>query len=129
MNEEGSAFSATYDFGGVKLFGNYGRYKRTGTVTQDSWLAGLEWKLGRHVLLAAYQDSQDGGASSAATQPACSLVGLGYRYDFTKRTSFIAELAVVDNKSGNLCNFGTSPLTISAGQDPRGFAAGLRHLF
>lgn len=40
-----------------------------------------------------------------------------------------SEFADVDNKAGNLCNFGTSPLTISAGQDPRGFGAGLRHVF
>ncbi len=128
VDEEGSAVSASYALGALKLFGNYGQYKRTGTQTQDSWLAGLEWKLGKHVILAAYQDSRDGGTAGTA-QPSCTLVGLGYRYDFTRRTSFIAEFADIDNKAGNLCNFGTSPLTISAGQDPRGLGVGLRHLF
>jgi len=35
----------------------------------------------------------------------------------------------VDNKVGALCNFGTNPVAISAGQDLREFGVGLRIAF
>jgi predicted porin len=128
IDEEGSAVSASYKFGSLKLSGQYGRYKRTNTSTQRSYAAGLQWGFGKHVLLAAYQNSKDGGPTTAA-QPKCDLWGVGYRYDVTKRTFLVAEYASVDNEAGSLCNFGTSPLPIAAGQDPRGFGIGVRHIF
>ena len=128
VEEEGNVVSGYYVMGAAKLFGQYGEYKRTGTTTQKSYLAGASWTLGNHVLLASYQNSRDGGAANAA-QPKCDLVGVGYRYDFSKRTSLVAEYVKVTNDVGNLCNFGTLPLTITAGQDPVGFAIGARHIF
>ena len=128
LDEEGNAISATYRLGPVKVSGQYGEYKKTNTKTQKSYYTGVEWTIGKHALLAAYQNSKDGGAVTAV-QPSCDMVGLGYRYDFSKRTAFVAEYADVQNDVGNLCNFGTSPLAISAGQDPKAFAFGLRHTF
>lgn len=129
IDEVGNVVSASYKLGAVKLFGQYGEYRKTGTETQKSYLAGAEWTLGKHVLLASYQNSKNGGETSAAQQPRCDLMGLGYRYNFSRRTSFEAEYSKVDNEVGNLCNFGTIPLTVSAGQDPVGYAIGLRHVF
>jgi predicted porin len=128
VDEEGDAVSATYRLGPVKLSGQYSEYKKTNTTTQKAYYAGVEWNIGQHALLASYQNSKNGGVTTA-TQPACDLVGLGYRYDFTKRTAFYAEYADVNNKVGSLCNFGTSPLTITAGQDPQAYAFGVRHTF
>jgi predicted porin len=128
IDEEGNVASASYVLGAVKLFGQYGEYKKTRTTTQKSYMAGGQWTMGKHVLLAAYQNSRDGGVTTAA-QPSCDLIGAGYRYDFSKRTSFVAEYVVVNNDVGNLCNFGTIPLTITAGQDPQGYAVGVRHTF
>lgn len=128
VDEEGNAVSATYRLGAVKLSGQYGEYRKTRTATQKSYYGGVEWNIGKHALLASYQYSKDGGVTTTA-QPECDLVGLGYRYDFTRRTAFFAEYADVSNKVGSLCNFGTSPLAITAGQDPQAFAFGLRHNF
>jgi predicted porin len=128
VNETGNAISAYYKFGGLKVSGQTGRYKRTGTETQRGDMLGLDWTLGKHVLLAAWQQSRNGGTTTAA-QPKCDLVGIGYRYDFSKRTSLVTDYTKINNDVGNLCNFGTSPLTITAGQDPRGVAVGVRHLF
>jgi predicted porin len=129
IDEEGNVVSASYILRSVKLFGQYGEYKKTSTKTQKSYLAGASWTLGKHVLLGSYQNSKNGGATTAAQQPECDLVGVGYRYDFTKRTSLVAEYVKVSNDVGNLCNFGTIPLTITAGQDPVGIAIGARHVF
>lgn len=128
VDETGNAVSAYYRFGGLKLSGQSGRYKRTGTESQKSYMLGLDWTIGKHVLLASLQNSKGGGVTTAA-QPKCDLVGIGYRYDFSKRTSFVADYTRIDNEVGNLCNFGTAPLTIGAGQDPRGFSFGARHTF
>ncbi|MEQ1518225.1 MAG: porin [Usitatibacteraceae bacterium] len=128
VSENGNALSAYYRFGSLKLSGQAGRYTRTGTERQNSYMVGLDWALGKHVILATYQNSKNGGVTTAA-QPKCNLAGVGYRYDFSKRTSFTTDYTKVDNQVGNLCNFGTSGLTITAGQDPRGFSAGMRHTF
>ncbi len=128
IKETGNAVSANYKLGPVKLYGQTGRYQRTGTNTQRGDMIGAEWTIGAHNLLVALQKSRDGGAPGAV-QPNCKLTGLGYRYEFSKRTWFVAEYAKVDNDSTATCNFGTAPLGISAGQDPRGFGMGVRHTF
>jgi predicted porin len=128
MTEIGNAISGNYKAGAVKLFGQAGRYSRTSTERQKSYMVGLEWMIGKNALLASYQNSKNGGVSTAA-QPKCNLLGLGYRYDFSKRTSFIADYTKIDNDVGSLCNFGTVPLAIAAAQDPRGLSAGFRHTF
>lgn len=129
VNERGQALSATYSIGAAKLSGQYGEYRSQRTLPQRGLYLGAEWKKGKHVLLASYQSSRGGGASSAVAQPECDIVGIGYRYDFTRRTSLVAEHASVKNREGNLCNFGTNPLPIASGQDPTGAAIGLRHTF
>lgn len=128
VDEEGNAVSASYRIGPVKLSGQYGEYRRHGTQTQKGYYVGAEWTRGSHVLLASYQNS-DGGGANASAQPKCDLVGIGYRYELSRRTALVAEYADVNNKSGSLCNFGTSPLAITAGQDPKGLGVGLRHVF
>lgn len=129
IEEDGHAVSASWRVGPVKLSGQYGEYRRTQATKQKGWYVGGEWTLGSHALLASWQDSRGGGATTDAVQPSCDLLGVGYRYDFSRRTAFVAEFARVKNKVGGLCNFGTSPLAIATGQDPKGFGAGFRHLF
>jgi predicted porin len=116
---------------GVNQEGNgISGYFRLGTAkTQKGWALGLDWVFaGNSHLLVLYQRSTDGGANNAV-QPSCDAIGVGYRYDFSRRTMFQANYVRVSNKTGNLCNFGAGALNIAEGQDPRGFAAGVRHTF
>lgn len=129
IDEDGHALSATWRVGPVKLSGQYGEYRRTRATKQKGWYAGAEWNVANHALLASWQDSKGGGATTDAAQPGCTVLGLGYRYEFSRRTAFVAEYAQVKNKVASLCNFGTSPLTITANQDPKGLGAGFRHTF
>jgi predicted porin len=132
VSEEGNAVAASYQLGPFKLSGEYGEYKRTNTSKQKSYMVGGEWALGKHVILGSFQNSKDGGAnlSTSPAQPECDMYSIGYRYDFSKRTFFIASYTKVDNNSTSaLCNFGTNALTIAAGQDPQGVGLGVRHLF
>ncbi|APV50195.1 hypothetical protein BWI17_11165 [Betaproteobacteria bacterium GR16-43] len=129
IDEEGNGVGGYVRVLGAKLMAQYGEYKRTNTLKQKSYALGMDWVFSEvHHVLAIYQNSKDGGVTTAA-QPKCDAQGLGYRYDFSKRTFFTAYYTKVNNEVGNLCNFGAGTLTITAGQDPQGFSAGVRHLF
>jgi len=114
----------------VKLSGEYGEYTRTNTIKQKSYQVGVVWTFGGNNLLASWSRSKDGGSTAAgAAHPECKMGAFGYRYDFSRRTSFMANYTKVDNEVGNLCNFGTAPLTITGDQDPKGLSVGVRHTF
>ena len=130
VTEKGNAISGRFSFGPARISGQYGEYKRTGATTNKGWMLGADLTFGKNVLLASYQNSKDGGSNTAATQPECDVWAVGYRYDFTRRTSFIAEYADVDNNAASTCNFGQGALGgVTAGMDPRGFSTGFRHVF
>ncbi len=129
VDETGNGIGGYVRLGGAKLMAQYGEYTRTGTRKQKSYALGVDWIFtGAHHFLAIYQNSKDGGTEGQA-QPRCDLVGIGYRYDFSRRTMFTAYYTKVENKVGSICNFGAATLAISEGQDPTGFSAGFRHLF
>ena len=128
VDEEGNTVGATFQLGPLKLGANYGEYKRTGTNKQKSYLVSGEWRLGLHSLIATYQDSKDGGTSGSA-QPRCEVPSVGYKYYYSARTFLIASYTRVNNKVGNLCNFGQAALTITGDQDPQGVSLGLRSAF
>jgi predicted porin len=120
-SEDGIGIAASYKFGAVKLSGQFGRYER-GSVEDESFMVGLDWAFGKHVLLASIQHAEvDGGAE-------CDMGSIGYRYDFSRRTFFIASYTKVENDNGMNCNFGSNPIG-AAGQNPQGIGAGIRHLF
>ena len=129
IDEVGHGIGGYVRVAGAKLTAQYGTYTRTGTRKQKSYVLGADWIFAApHHLLAIYQNSRDGGVLTAA-QPSCDMYGVGYRYDFSRRTFFTAYHTKVRNKAGNLCNFGAGTLAIADGQDPQGFSAGLRHIF
>jgi predicted porin len=130
VDEEGQVVTASVQVGPVKLGANYGEYKRTNTVKQKSYLAAAEWRIGLHGLIATFQSSKDGGSNVPGTaQPRCDVPSVGYKYYWSARTFLIASYTRVNNKTGNLCNFGQAPLTITGDQDPQGVSLGLRAAF
>ena len=129
IEEEGHGLGGYVRVLGAKLMAQYGEYSRTNTVKQKGYALGMDWVLAeKHHILAIYQNSKDGGVTTAA-QPRCDMTGIGYRYDFSRRTFVTAYYTRVSNEVGNLCNFGAGTLSITAGQDPQGISAGIRHVF
>jgi len=122
-SEEGNALSAAFTMGGLKLSGQYGEYSKDGQADDDkSYMVGLTWTFaGKHGILASYQNAEQGNND-------CDMYSVGYKYDWTKRTFFVASYTEVDNSAGMNCNFGTNPLG-TTGQDLKGFLVGFRHLF
>jgi len=126
----GNGIAGYFRLGPAKLMAQYGTYDGTGLKKQKSYALGLDLVfLQQNHLLVLYQNSKDGGAATLARQPECDAIGIGYRYDFSRRTMFQMNYVKVNNKVGNLCNFGAGTLNITSGADPTGFAAGVRHTF
>jgi len=131
--EDGNALGGTFKIGPVKLGALYNEFKRT-TVSgpapskTKSWMGNVVWSIGKNDIMYQYMTSKDGGATSAA-EPDCKSNSIGWQYNFTKRTFFLAQYVKVDNNDFASCNFGSNRLTAAKGQDPEGVAIGLRHVF
>lgn len=128
-DEDGVGVSAMGRLGTARISAQYGRYRRTGTVAQKSFMVGFDATRGVHQVLGTYQRSRDGGTASLSLQPRCRLIGAGYRYRVSASTFMMVQYAAVDNRVGALCNFGTSPVAIAEGQGLRGFGAGMRIVY
>ena len=126
--EEGVAGGGSFVFGPVKIGAAYHEFKKTSRTKQKAWMANAVFTFGNNQIIGQYMESKDGAANGAA-QPDCDSASIGYKYNFTKRTSFIAHYVKVDNNNAASCNFGSNRLTFTAGADPQGAAIGLLHTF
>lgn len=145
--QSAGAVFGTYAAGPVKLGLLYQEVERDGFTRQRAWLGHVTWVAGRHEFIFQYQQAEGGEneenfagvpAGAARTKalslpppgkPRCKVNELGYRYTFSKRTFVLAQYVDVDNNDSATCNLGSNTLAIDFGQDPRGFAVGIRHLF
>jgi predicted porin len=127
--EDANALGGSFAFGAFKLGGQYQEIKKTGTTKIKNWMANMVWTLGNNQIILNYMNSKDGGANGAATQPDCDNASIGWQYNFTRRTWFLAQYTKIDNNEAAACNFGSQRLALSAGQDPQGISFGLRHAF
>ncbi len=85
---------------------------------------------GKSEFIATGGRNKDGGLSGAAVQPETKVWGVGYNYNFSKRTTFMARYADVKNNAAGVQNLNGSQLTINgADADPKGFGVGFRHTF
>lgn len=121
---------AAYTFGPVKIGGEYEKITRDNAKDRKEWLASVVWTIANNQLIYQHQDSKDGAANSAATQPTCKSDTIGYKYNFSKRTFFIAQYMRTDNNDAGNCSYATTaPFAIARGNDLRGAAIGLQHVF
>ena len=149
-----NAIAGTFTFGPVKFGAEYQKLKRqvtpgvttnplpaatvVGFSDQKVFAGNLTWTFGNHQLIYQYVKAEDGGVNivTSATvarpvEPECKMNAIGYQYNFSRRTFFIAEYVKIDNNMTATCNFGGADmrLAIVPGQDPKGISAGLRHIF
>ena len=131
VTEKGAAAGGSFSFGPVKLGGQYQEIKKDGAnrSKQKNWMGNVVFTAGNNQFIYQYMQSKDGGSNTAATQPDCDSNSVGYQYNFTRRTFFLAQYTKVDNNAASSCNFGANRLTAAAGQDVQGVSVGLRHVF
>ncbi|MGE0358265.1 MAG: porin [Burkholderiales bacterium] len=125
--EEGNQLTGEFTFGGFKIAGIWEEIKKSGTNKQKNWLASLLYTAGKHQLGYQFQQSE-GGEATGTTQRECDVNSFGYFYNWSKRSQLVALYTKVDNNSVGVCRFGAGQLG-GAGQDPQGFAVGIKHVF
>ena len=130
QKQTANALFGTIAFGPLQFGAAYEKNMRTNLTDQTAWLGNVVWTIGNNQLSWQHQDSKNGLASSAALQPHCHVDAVGWQYNFSKRTFFLAQYVTVTNNAASTCNFGNVVLTLtSADQDPKGISLGLRHVF
>ncbi len=136
--ETGQTFGGSVTFGPMRVGALIQRFKKTGggtTVTSDqrSEMLNLLYTSGKNQFAFQTQRSKEGAtratAATLVTEPDSKVNSVGYFYNFSRRTSFIAVYTQTKNNVAGLGNFGANTLAIVADQDPRGFAVGFRHTF
>ncbi|HUP29085.1 MAG TPA: porin, partial [Usitatibacter sp.] len=134
--EKGYAGGGSFVIGPVKLGAQYQEYKKHGATAavsrskQKGWMGNVVFTAGNNQFIYQHMESKDGRLNTATTEePDCKSDSLGYKYNFSRRTSFIAHYVDVKNNSTAACNFGSNRLAAGAGLDPRGFAVGFLHNF
>jgi len=134
----------TYNFGMIKVYGNYGR----GEVTQDGiagklqdnsvWTLSAAMPFGAHKIMAIYGSRDD----KLAANRDFKHFGIGYEYALSKRTTFYGAWAHTNNDdrftaagvadgAGVALNSGsnTSLSLINKNYDPKALVMGVRHTF
>ncbi len=132
----------TFAFGPIKLGAAYEEIKREGFGTvavpgfskHKAWLGNIVWTIGNNQLIYQYSQAKNGELQTVGMiEPDCNVNAVGWQYNFTRRTFFLAQYTKVENKNlSSTCNFGSTPGPITtniAGQDPKGISLGLRHIF
>ncbi len=129
--EEGVSGGGYMNFGPVKLGAVYEEIKRSATPSvskRKSWLGSVVWTMGNNQFIYQHQQMKDGGATGTS-EPDCDTNTLAYKYNFSRRTFFLAQYMKIDNNDSSTCNFGAGALTITSGQDPQGVSLGIQHVF
>ena len=126
--QKGDEVTGEFKFGALKLSGIYEEIAQDGATKMKNYLASLLWTAGKHALGYQYSKSKDGGATTATLQPDCDVNAVGYFYNWSKRSQFIATYVKVDNNAVGSCKFGSNGVG-GAGSDKEGFGVGIRHLF
>lgn len=135
--QEALSIGGSFVLGPVKLGLMWQQFDKTGRTEKDTFFIPFTWTIGKHQVLATYTKAEDGGLTGVAAQPESEAWSIGYQYNFSRRTFFIASYTKVDNNNAadlTYGNFGANQLPNQAaggslGSDPQGFSFGIRHVF
>ena len=129
--EKGHELTAGVKFGPFKVAAMAQRFDRSGKTNQKVAMVNGQYDIGKHSIWALYAKSKD-GLANGAVQPVGKMATVGYYYNFSKRTTFVASYASIVNNYVSSFSFngtGTATIVSGPGNDPKGFGVGLRHLF
>ena len=131
VDEKAATLAGSAKFGPFKIGLMGQKIKKTGLKDIKVAMVTGQYDVGKHSIWAIYARAKD-GAVSDATQPEGKHAGLGYYYNFSKRTTFVATYARIKNNSVANHTFngnGSGTFTVANDSDPKGFGVGFRHLF
>lgn len=136
----------SYDFKVVKVMALYSwnemdlKTSNVGNATVNNWMLGATVPIGKHEILGSYIYSDGNRQAGGDAQQ----LALGYKYNFSKRTSFYSAYSWIDNSDKRLNGVGDATASGSyaaqnnaggvatfqpAGVWQQGVQVGLRHWF
>lgn len=129
VTESQQNLSGTFVFGPVKVGMLTQKAKATDRTDRKAYQAAITYTAGMHEFIGVVGRVRD-GAISTAVQPEAKLAGVGYNYNFSKRTTFMTRYASLKNNSASALALNGADLpAFAVNNDPKGFSAGLRHTF
>ena len=132
VTESSQNLSATFVFGPVKVGALTQKTKSTNLTDKKAYQAAITFTSGMHEFMGTVGRVRDGLAAGVA-QPEAKLASVGYNYNFSKRTTFMARYASLKNNAAASFSMNASGLpalaAVNVDDDPKGFGAGLRHTF
>ena len=134
---------ASYDFGIVKVMGQYDKYsydQSLGTSDLKDWLIGATVPIGLGSVKLSYNKATISGAPTGVTglgEGSAKMLALGYVYDLSKRTALYATAARITNDANTQFTVGgqtNGPSLLVdgqflTGQTSTGYEVGIRHRF
>ena len=120
--------SGSFVFGPVKIAALTQKAELTGKTDRKMNQVAITYTAGKHQFHATAIRGKN-GVVATAVQPEAKLSAIGYDYNFSKRTTFMARYASLKNNTVSNTTLVDSNLVNTAGNDPKGFGAGLRHTF
>ena len=127
--EKGYGLGGTFNVAMFKFGLMYERFKKDLRSDQKALLANVTWTIGNNQLIYQYGKAEDGGTSSAS-EPSCNSNVGAWQYNFSKRTFTILQYTTIKNNATSTCNLANTAMPgMAAGQDPKAWAFGIRHVF
>jgi predicted porin len=126
-----TTFGVSYTYDALRVMGGYLNVndKRPQDLDGHGWWVGTDYRIGLNLLKFQFLQNKASTGSDNKT----NAYGIGYQYDFSKRTALYTSLTRFDNGSGaGLGRFNTSipaGLTIAGDNDITEFMLGVRHNF
>ena len=129
--------AASYTFDAFVVEGGYlkGNDKRSivSTALHDGrafWLGG-SFRTGQNLFKAQWVNNEVDNNAAGATDSKLNAFGVGYQFDFSKRTALYTSLTRFANKGDGLGHYNSSiaGLTTATDKNINEFALGLRHSF
>lgn len=120
--------AASYDFGVVKPSLIWAQEKRDGGTSVRGIQLGASANFGPHLVRASIGDYRTSGGGDANWRK----LGIGYGYNFSKRTLLYASYSHVQNSDGAARAVGAQGMVApvnTLGHGASGFEVGLRHFF
>jgi len=136
IDEKGQLLYVKGNFGGFMISAMGQRFNKSTKVDTKVSLFTTQYDFGPHSVFGIYGRTKGGQLLTATTAaPEGKMAAIGYYYNFSKRTTFVAVYSKITNNSTANYTFNSNASIIAGGpaltndQDPRGFGVGIRHLF